>query len=207
MSYTVNDDKKRIRNRIDLTLRLTHLTNGVSDKKAFETLINILSNKKLIGGTGYVNCGKKNPVVCFQEVPIYAVAESLEFEKKIGTGRSRYRGFGIRTTKAHVYNKGGRPILYGNKDELMTLLKDENEFWRIGSVSYKAKSGDDEIVSFLHEREWRIKGDFKFEYKDIEIILPDNKYYKKFMKYCHENEMKDILESVNGIIVLASVIG
>lgn len=207
MSYTVSDDKKRIRNRTDLTIRLTHLTNGDTDEMAFEVLISILNDKKLIGGTGYINCGKMNPAVCFQEVPIYAIAESLEFEKEIGTGRSRYRGFGIRTTKVHVYNKGGRPILYGNKDELIALLKDENEFWRIGSVAYEAKSNNDEIVSFLHEREWRVKGDFEFEYRDIEIILPDPKYYKKFVRYCHNNGMEDILESVNGIIVLTSVIG
>ena len=38
-----------------------------------------------------------------------------------------------------------------------------------------------------------------------EIIVPNSKYYKKFVKYCLDKNREDILLKIRGIVVIASV--
>ena len=56
-----------------------------------------------------------------------------------------------------------------------------------------------------HEREWRVPGNIEFNYKDIEVLVPSNKYYKKFIEYCIKNEKLDMLQEINGIVVLNTI--
>lgn len=55
------------------------------------------------------------------------------------------------------------------------------------------------------EREWRVPGELCFEYSQCEIIVPNSKYYKKFVKYCLDKNREDILLKIRGIVVIASV--
>lgn len=64
----------------------------------------------------------------------------------------------------------------------------------------------DQILDWSHEREWRVKGDFAFEYDDIEILVKDDEYYRRFVKRCFEQDRKDIIEGVHGIVPLNTVI-
>ena len=197
--------RNRYKNRNDISSRLTHLTKGDTMDQAFEILIKILEDKKLLGSTtasGFI-VGNKS-AVCLQEAPIEAIAENLKYEKKLREEtkcKIRYLAFGIRFSKVFIFRKGGRPVIYDEKEKLKTILPKE-EYWRI--MNYDIKNLNN-MIDWTHEREWRVPGELAFDYKDIEIIVPSNSYYKKFIAYCLDNGREDIIKEVNGIIVLNSI--
>lgn len=194
--------KRRFKYRMDLSSRVTHLTKGKDEEEAFNNLRSILEARKIIGGKGFT-CGKR-PVVCFQDAPISAIAENLQYEemlRKEENQKIRYLGFGIRFQKSFIYKQGGRPVIYDNTDEAKSYLP-QNERWRIVKLDL---SNTDEVIDWTHEREWRVAEEIVFKYNQCEIIVPSSKYYQKFVKYCLENDRRDILLKINGIIVMSSV--
>ncbi|MCM1232359.1 MAG: hypothetical protein NC489_19735 [Ruminococcus flavefaciens] len=198
--------RTRLNFRTDLVARVSHLTGrgASSDAEAFNTLWKILTEKKLIasgheGDKGFI-IGDTG-AVCFQEVPLPAIAENILFSEALKI-ETPYHGFGIRVNRGSLYKKGGRPVIYGEKDKLMDLLP-ADQYWRIVSMDLDDK---DAIVDWTHEREWRIAGDFVFEWSDIEVVLKDHDYFSEFVKRCFEEEKTDLLKGVNGIITLDSVI-
>lgn len=161
--------RDRLTYRSDLVARVTHLTGrNMDDEGAFQTLWKILTEKKLIGSgnDGFIIGDKQ--AVCFQEVPLMAMAENLWFGERLGTP-PKYRAFGLRVNRGSLYLKGGRPVLYGERDRLMHQIPPD-EHWRIVSMDLNKPK---EIVDWTHEREWRYPGDFSFEWSDIEILLKD----------------------------------
>ncbi len=192
--------RERILHRSDLTGRLTHLTKGVDNNAAFERLWKILQDKKLIAGSGFVIGNQK--VVCFQETPLEALEENLFFEKQYNGG-VRYSPFGLRFNKGILYQTGARPVMYGNEEELRNLLP-KSAHWRIVKLDL---ASPDAIVDWTHEREWRHLGDLGFEYGQIEIIVADHDFYKKFVHRCLDEKREDILTGINGIIPLYSIVG
>ena len=73
-----------MRTRADLVTRLTHLTRGDSEKTAFERLWRILLDKKLKASNEKGINAAGAMVCCFQEIPLYSIAENLQFEKVSG---------------------------------------------------------------------------------------------------------------------------
>lgn len=195
--------RDRLTYRSDLVARVTHLTGShtANDDVAFQALWKILTEKKLIGSgnDGYIIGNKR--AVCFQEVPLMAMAENLWFGERLGTP-PKYRAFGLRVNRGALYKKGGRPVLYGERDKLKAQIP-QYEHWRIVSMDLEKS---DDIVDWTHEREWRYPGDFSFEWSEIEILLKDHNYYTQFVEKCFAEDMTDLLKSVNGIITLDSVI-
>lgn len=155
---------KHIERRSDLSTRITHLTRRVPGKTALEVLFDILDSKTLKGSTGYIVGNEK--VVCFQEVPLFSLAENIKYEEEIRCGeRPRYEAFGLRFNKGAMFGKGARPVVYGPSYELRKIFEKEN-YWRIVDMDL---SKADNITDWTHEREWRVKGDLKFQYKEIEV--------------------------------------
>lgn len=197
--------RNRYKNRNDISSRLTHLTKGETEDEAFQTLIKILEEKKIIGSTtetGFII--GSNAAVCLQEAPLNAIAENLLYEKKLReeTGcKVRYDAFGLRFNKMWIYQKGGRPVIYEEKETMKSMLE-ENEYWRI--VNYDL-SDKEHMIDWTHEREWRVPGNLEFEYRNIEILVPSNTYYKNFIEYCIQNNRLDILQGINGIVVLNTI--
>lgn len=197
--------KNRYKNRNDISSRLTHLTKGNTDDDAFKTLLKILKEKKIIGSTtqsGFI-IGNK-PAVCFQEAPLNAIAENLLYEKKLSEEtdrKARYMAFGLRFNKTWIYQNGGRPVIYGEKDEMKKILP-EDKHWRI--VNYDL-SNEDKIIDWTHEREWRVPGNVKFNYKNIEVLVSSSKYYHQFIEYCIKNKKLNMLQEINGIVVLDTI--
>lgn len=198
--------RTRLNFRSDLVARVAHLTGRgtANDGEAFDKLWKILTEKKLIasghgGDKGFIIGETK--AVCFQEVPLSAMAANIHFSDNLKI-ETAYRGFGIRFNRGDLYKRGGRPVIYGEKDKLMGMLP-ADQYWRIVSMDLDDK---DAIVDWTHEREWRIAGDFSFEWSDIEVLLRDHTYYSRFVKQCFDEEKTDLLKSVNGIITLDSVI-
>lgn len=200
-----SDWRERYKNRNDISSRLTHLTKGATPKEAFETLLKILEEKKIIGSTtetGFI-IGNK-PTVCLQEAPLNAIAENLMYEKKLREEtecKVRYSAFGVRFNKAWIYKKGGRPVIYEDKN-LMKELLPESEYWRIVNYDLSDKK---HMIDWTHEREWRVPDNIEFEYKDIEVLVSSNTYYKKFIEYCVQNEKLDMLQQINGIVVMNTI--
>lgn len=195
-----SDWRKRISKRTDMAARITHLTRGDNSDEAFENLWKILIDKKLIGSgtTGFIS-GKRK-AVCLQELPLSAIAENLMYEKALG-GKIRYSPFGVRFHKGFIYRKGGRPVIYEDKDVMKSLLP-EDEYWRIVDL----KLVDIEAyVDWTHEREWRVPDELEFDYENIEVIVKSGKYYRRLVKRCIEEERTDILIGIHGIITLDSV--
>ncbi|MBU5469805.1 DUF2971 domain-containing protein [Falcatimonas sp. MSJ-15] len=200
-----NEWRNRYKNRNDISSRLTHLTKADTVDGAFQTLLKILEDKVVIGSTtekGFII--GDTPAVCLQEAPLNAIAENLLYEKKLREdekGKVRYNAFGIRFNKVWIYKMGGRPVIYEEK-ELMKSILPKDEYWRI--VNYDLNNRE-YMIDWTHEREWRVPGNIEFNYKDIEVLVPSNKYYKKFIEYCIKNEKLDMLQEINGIVVLNTI--
>lgn len=190
--------KKRISHRNDMATRLIHLTRGANEDEAFENFWKILIDKKLNGGCGFIN-GDRN-AVCFQELPLNALAENLNYEEDLND-RVRYSPFGIRFQKRFIYQKGGRPVIYENTEVAKAMLP-EKEYWRIVDLNLSDK---DNYVDWTHEREWRVPDELQFEYKNIEVIVKNGIYYRKLVKRCVERKRTDILLGIHGIITLSSI--
>ena len=197
--------KKRIKYRMDLSSKITHLTKGKNENEAFNNLIKILEEKRIEGSTrqkGFI-CGEI-PAVCFQDIPIVFLAENLRYEEKLRRDENhkiRYLGFGLRFQKEFIYKKGGRPVIYDATHNAKTYLL-KSEWWRIVNMDLSIPN---EFVEWSHEREWRIKKELTFKYSQCEVILPSYKYYKCFVKYCLQNNKENILSHINGIITLSSI--
>lgn len=197
--------RKRFKYRLDLSSRVTHLTKGKNNEEAFHNLINILEERRIKGSkteNGFI-CGKI-PAVCLQDAPLMAIAENLQYEKTLRDmehQKIRYLGFGIRFQKKLIYEKQGRPVIYDETNEAKAYLP-EKEWWRIVKLDLLNK---EHITDWTHEREWRVPGELYFEYSQCEIIVPNSKYYKKFVEYCLDNNREDILLEIRGIVVMTSV--
>jgi hypothetical protein len=87
------------------------------------------------------------PAVCFTEQPLWALLKSLEVFPW------RYEGYGIAYHKAPLFQRGGRPVIYGNEVDL-SELPDSQQF---RFVTYAPSSdADDCPIDFTWEREWRL---------------------------------------------------
>lgn len=192
----------RLRNRSDMVTRVTHLTRGSSEDTAFNTLCKILIDKKLFASNNKgINVGGAK-VCCFQEIPLMSISENLQIEEEIGCAGERYSPFGLRFSKGTLFQKGGRPVIYGDSEELKKALP-SSEHWRIVKMDL---TDAEKIVDWSHEREWRVVGDYSFDYSEIEIIVATPIYYRELIDWCLSNSHEDILQQINGIVVLNSII-
>ena len=192
---------------------LVHLTKGNEDLNSFQVLMKILKEQKLIGSTnqivngvprGFI-CGN-DPVVCFQDVPLFSLSENILLEQQMHSenpsSQIRYAAFGLRFDKRYIFENGGRPVIY-EKTEVAKKFLPQNEYWRIVKLDL---DNSDNIIDWTHEREWRIKGDFCFELNHVEILLSDQDSVNKFYKYCAKENMLHILKDIKGIVTLRSLV-
>lgn len=196
----VGNWKKRIAQRADMATRITHLTRGCDSESAFENLWKILIDKIIYGSgnSGFINGNRR--AVCLQELPLNAIAENLMYEESIGD-KIRYSPFGVRFHKGFVYKQGGRPVIYEDTSIMKQMLPEE-EYWRIVDLKL---SDTKSYIDWTHEREWRVPGDLKFHYNHIEVIVENSKYYRKLVQRCMDEERRDILVGIHGIITLDSI--
>ena len=196
--------RQHIERRTDFATRVTHLTRGKDGRTAFQNLMKILSERKIEGSTtdsGYIVGDRK--AVCFQDVPLLSLAENIAYEKEMTPegGDLRYEPYGIRFNKYLLFQQGARPVIYGPTQELKSKLPPE-DYWRIVNMDL---SSSDHLIDWTHEREWRLPGDLKFEYKDIEVIVYSLQDYKKMMEICPQHN-PELLKQINGIICLKSIL-
>ncbi|MGG1164806.1 DUF2971 domain-containing protein [Bacillus mycoides] len=205
MGYDLEQWKKRVQYRTDLSGVLYHLTkceikeDGKVTLNALDRLIKILVEGKINGSStesGFIIGDRK--AVCFQDAPMSGIVQNIvheeEFRKELG-GKIRYRGIGIAFSKSYIFRNGGRPVLYEEKSKAKIMLPRE-EWWRI--VNFNLVQ-DDNIIDWTHEREWRMPEDeFHFDVSDVVVLLPNTQQYRSFIERCP----KEILKKIKGIVQL-----
>ena len=202
MTYNQELWKKRYKYRSDISSCITHFTKKSSDKNASENLIKILNEKKIIASKPYdaYSIGTKR-AVCFQEAPPGSLCQSIIFEqdnREALGNKIRYLPFGISFSKIYCFQKGVRPVLYEKKEISKKILPQE-EYWRIVNFDL---SDTNNIIDWSHEREWRCKGDFDFDYNQTMVYLPNEFCYKEFI----DKIDPEILKAIKGIVVLGDII-
>jgi hypothetical protein len=183
--------------RSDVSDRLVHLTKGTGlkveehRKIALKTLGKILTSKSLKGGTGYIK--GLHPCVCFSEAPIGMLSHILSI--KTGSG-FKYQPYGVMVNKKWLYEKGGRPVIYG-PDSDYSKLPDDMKFRHV-RFEIDGKSS----IDFTSEREWRIQTDeLSFTHDDVTIIVPDRRAKDAFVKKFTESPWHYIVLSDLGVSI------
>lgn len=202
--------------RSDLTDKLIHLTKESDEYgAAMDVLMKIFRECKLIGSPGKGGFQNETPMVCFQDTPIYPIAQmsnlirqyahsSKDEERLLYNYLKRYEGYGIRISKKKLFADGFRPTIYLDTRNGEEKIVSKEEQWRtlelnlLNPIYY---------IDWTHEREWIKKDDYEFSYDDVEIIVPDYESRTDFIKRCLENDMlKEALYRIKGIVVLDSII-
>ncbi len=158
MGYLINSKDSIysdiVSSREDISEYLFHFTKG---KDAIYTLKAILSQQCL-------KKGEKNPI-CFTETPLFFLPRMFELFIKNYPNNPMYAPYGIRFKKDYIFALGGRPAIYGKKEE-EDLLPEELK-WRF--VEYNPNHKD-----FTWLREWRINiPELFFDNNDCIIITKD----------------------------------
>jgi hypothetical protein len=158
--------------------KLIHFTRGTTEDEAFSTLMKIMKEKRLLGGTRFIRGNYS--CVCFTEAPLPSFCELFLNEK----ANVRYSPFGIMFDKSWVYSQGGRPVIYQHESEFNLL--DDSIRWR--HVRYEPN--DTYPIDFSWEREWRIHRDeLLFTPADAIIVLPTPKH-ADYLRELHEEEQR-----------------
>ncbi|WKL03187.1 hypothetical protein Q0F98_05815 [Paenibacillus amylolyticus] len=155
--------------RPDLSPYLIHLTkNTIIDDKysAFDNLVSILKTGEIWGSTtkrGFVK--GKNTAACFMDIPFSSLKYVINKENS-SEDDPRYQPYGVAFTKEFGYNGGCRPVLYLSNKEALGLGIPQSEIWRV--VRFEKDSQG--WINWLHEREWRSKGNFQLPNNAIALV-------------------------------------
>lgn len=182
--------------RPDLTPYLIHLTKNTKREDectAFENLITILKSGKLYGSdasSGFIK--GPNKAVCFMDVPFMSLKYILNRDNT-DPDDPRYEPYGIFIRKDYAYKKGFRPVLYLSNDEIDSLKIPDEELWRVVRFEVSNKGW----ISWIHEREWRCKGDFELP-KKIGVLVRNSKEITNILDKIQSNpkEFKTIPRSI-----------
>ncbi|MGM0611782.1 MAG: DUF2971 domain-containing protein [Thermodesulfobacteriota bacterium] len=196
--------------RQDLSSSLVHLTKSAEiDGKqytAVDILLKILREQKIFGSApekGFIR-GKRS-AVCFQDAPLYSIAQNLKFEKELSREhhtRHRYSGCGIVFSKYYLFQNGCRPVIYDRLEEGKKYIA-ESELYRLVSFDMTRTSY---IIDWSHEREWRLPGDFEFRIDWAAVLLETREDYREFIAKSVNERNKEILENICGIVVLDALL-
>lgn len=191
MGITLKEWKHMVSTRSDMSSYVTHLTRDSNTRSTLENLIKILEDKKLIGSSteGYIQGNDK--AVCFQDAPLSGIVQNVyhnQMQVEEGkTSKYRYRACGLMFLKPYVFIKGARPVIYETKKEAREKFPDE--LWRVVTLDMNKEN---DFVDWTHEREWRVKGDFEFDLKEVVILVPNHKAYKYLISKLDEETLKEI---------------
>lgn len=142
---------------------LIHFTSGESLEDAFDRFRTIVSECRLIRGTGMIR--GSYPCVCFSEAPL-PMPNGL-----VNQGfYSRYKPFGLLFDKRWIFEQGGPPAIYQANAEF-DVLPDSLK-WR--HVTYEPPR-----IDFTWEHEWRICCDeLPFDPGVAKLVLPSEDYLR-----------------------------
>jgi hypothetical protein len=161
--------------RDDVSDKLVHLTKGTGSdaakhrEEAAAILVNILDQRKLVGGTGFIKGSHK--CVCFSEAPIGKLAHILAIKEN---EKFKYQPYGIIVGKRWLFEKEGRPVIYG-PDADYAILPDTMKHRH---VRFDLGKQD---IDYTWQREWRIKTDtLQIAPPDVTVVVPDRSAKEAF---------------------------
>lgn len=175
--------------RPDLSPYITHLTKNTraeDDYSAFKNLISILQTGEIWGSDtrkGFIK--GPNKAVCFMDIPLHCLKYVLDRENA-DPKQPRYEPFGIVITKRLAYKRGCRPVLYLSNLEVKQLRIPKEELWRV--VRFEVSK--EKWISWLHEREWRCKDNFKMPSTPISVLVKNINYAKKLAQSISKESKK-----------------
>lgn len=177
--------------RTDISKFLTHLTRDTKDADAKENLISILNDRK-INASKYCCMFNKGlaklsevrqqefSVTCFTETPLdrlKIVVKTLEHNSR------RFEPYGLifmKDTQCTESGLGINPVIYIRRQNISLTKSFWNQFnnWRdnpdgndsfptFGCLVNHVSSEND----FQWQREWRIKGDYCFDYMQVVAVI------------------------------------
>jgi len=138
------------------------------NRNALSVLKNILEDGKLLGSSKWIT--NKSKCICFTEAPIQEFAALFSLVKIAADKkqRPRYEPYGIAVRKDWFYEKGGRSVIYDNK-ELYNSLPEALQYRH---VFFDPQNN----IDYTWEREWRIcRDELLLEPEHTLIIVPDAK--------------------------------
>ena len=209
------------RARADITDYLIHWTHGRASEGQVKQPLDVL---KEILGCGYLQAsfaikgsitgGSRNatikgdrPAVCFTEQPLDA------FLKSCAILPSRCKPYGLAVHKWHLYNYGGRPVVYGH-ESLLSRLNDADQYLWVRYSPIPDATFAGYPIDWTHEREWRSvvhKHDYpeigKTPIEGIPLLLPPATYPKSDkpvlalprILVATEDERGSLIEWIEGI--------
>jgi hypothetical protein len=186
--------------RPDLSPYIVHLTkntNGEDEYSAFDNLVSILQCGEIRGSNkseGFIK--GPNKATCFMDIPLSCLKYVLD-NKNANPKHPRYEPFGVVVTKPFATKKGCRPVLYLSNEETSKLCIPEDELWRV----VRFEVAKDQWISWIHEREWRCKGNFKVATSPIAVLVKNTKFAVKLAKRI-EKEPKEFRAKPKNIIPL-----
>ena len=165
--------------RDDISDRLLHLTRDCNEVSAVDGLKSILKSKQINGSSRDVRGGEK--CVCFTETPIAKIALLVQQTRQTNF---RYGAFGVMATKREVFERGGRPAIYGTEEEFRQL-PDEFKF-RFVKFDYAKKT------DWTWEREWRFSGDtYGLDPASTTVIVPNRNWKDRIVdEYVSQEQVK-----------------
>ena len=171
--------------RLDLSNYLIHFTKGENEEDengAYQNLKSIIVNQRLFSNNGDIRGGYN--CVCFTEAPI----ECLKMANGIVcyNGEKRYSNYGIMIPKIDIYNLGGRPAIYTDKEDF-DILPEKMKHRFVIFEPLKEIRGTDNKCDFTWEREWRMLGDLDLKtLTNYEIIVPTKSIGEKLKSDAEE---------------------
>lgn len=150
--------------RPDLTPFLVHLTKNHGNATAFDNLVSILRDGKILGSGRTGRIAGPHPACCFMDVPLSSLKYVLHKRNL-----RRYGPYGVLISKRYAYKHGCRPVLYMTKSERKSLLG-KDQWWR--AVTLEGVGG--QATNWIHEREWRAKGDFVLPNPTLRAVFVRN---------------------------------
>lgn len=198
--------------RDDISQFLTHLTKGNSKNSAKDNLISILSNQ-IVHSSDYCCMFNKDlklltkeqqkqfSVTCFTETPISrlkVIVKTLEHTSH------KFEPYGIIVTKNTKCKKSKlsfNPVIYirrPNKSLTKSFWNqfkkweenpnENNNFPSIGCLVNHVGEGND----FQWQKEWRIQGDFCFEFSQIIAVIAPEYEHEEIKKACRNSEINQL---------------
>jgi len=188
--------------RPDLSPFLVHLTRNTEAKDGFTAFMNLVSillygEVRGSGKDGFIKGPHK--AACFMDVPLSSLKYVLNQANTEGD-RPRYEAYGIVILKSYAYEQGCRPVLYLSDKETSDLKIPDDELWRV--VRLEAVDGTG--VNWIHEREWRAKGNFILPQATIAVLVQSTEDATRLEKLINKGrgELKSIPSAIIPLEVL-----
>lgn len=168
----MNPSANLTNDRKDLSPYLFHFTKGPD---AFDRLVNILTQLRLVPGA--------HDYICFTETPITHFKENLLYMNKFCNPMLSYYGIGF-SRDLLINDFGARSVIYGDETDRINLRRVDMD-WRFEELNVQAHD-------FTWLREWRIRHEFNFSSISPEDIIIIARTDDEIKALCSLQELEDI---------------